>query len=71
MTDDKREELYRMGMAIISSCCEPMTATKEDIIGECPDCGAPVDEDGNALFGCGYSPEDCDTCGTCWCDGSC
>ena len=71
ITDKQRDELYRMGMDIVSGCCDPMEATEDDIVGECPDCGAPVDEDGDALFGCSYSPLDCETCGTHWCDGSC
>jgi len=40
-------------------------------VGECPDCGEPVDEDGDAVTGCNYSPEDCSTCGSRPCDGSC
>ncbi len=37
----------------------------------CPDCGEPVDEEGNALSGCNYSPTTCETCGAAPCDGSC
>jgi len=39
--------------------------------GECPECGEPVDEDGDAVSGCSYSPITCDTCGARPCDGSC
>ena len=48
---------------------------------ECPDCGEPVDEDGDTTqgeddTGCPYPgwwahPDDCDTCGHIDCDRSC
>lgn len=38
----------------------------------CPDCEcAHVDEDGHAVEGCCYSPEECSTCGWRPCDNSC
>lgn len=40
-------------------------------VGECPDCGAPVDEFGDVVSGCFYSPVLCETCGDCPCDESC
>lgn len=40
-------------------------------VGECPDCGEPVNEDGEAVTGCAYSPVVCDTCGSAPCDLSC
>jgi len=39
--------------------------------GECPECGAPVDDDGDAVTGCNYSPTECLICGDAPCDGSC
>jgi len=41
-----------------------------EIVGECPDCGADVDENGEAKA-CAYSPKFCETCGDAPCDGSC
>lgn len=38
---------------------------------ECPDCGMEVDEDGDAIMGCNYSPVLCETCGAAPCDLSC
>jgi len=38
---------------------------------ECPECGEPVNEDGEAPYGCNYSPTACQTCGSRPCDGSC
>ena len=53
-------------------CCSPYDPYKdEDVKGYCPDCGTPVDEDGDALEGCTYSPVDCKTCGWQPCDLSC
>ena len=43
----------------------------EDAVGECPDCGKQVDEDGDAVVGCNYSSCTCPTCGSRPCDGSC
>ncbi len=37
----------------------------------CQECGAMIDEDGNAIGGCEYSPITCSTCGNAECDGSC
>lgn len=37
----------------------------------CPECGEEVDEDGDALVGCYYSPVYCDECGARPCDDSC
>lgn len=42
-----------------------------DAVGECPDCGAEVNEDGEAVEGCYWSPQTCDRCGHQPCDGSC
>ena len=51
-------------------CCEPNDYKKEDINGECPDCGMPTVDD-EAYESCSYSPEECETCGWRPCDGSC
>lgn len=41
-------------------------------VGECPECGGDVDEDGGTTLPyCSYSPEVCATCGWRPCDGSC
>jgi hypothetical protein len=53
------------------SCCSPINDYNEKPVGECPDCGIGVDEDGNAIEGCSYSPEECNTCGWRPCDLSC
>jgi hypothetical protein len=42
-------------------------------VGQCPDCGGDVDEDGDTVERdyCSYSPVECETCGWRPCDGSC
>lgn len=40
-------------------------------VGECPDCGEPVDKEGDAVEGCNYSTVICETCGAAPCDESC
>ena len=42
----------------------------QDII-LCPVCGEEVDESGEALTGCFWSPVSCETCGCAPCDESC
>lgn len=44
---------------------------KPEDIAKCPDCGEDVDADGFAMVGCNYSREECETCGSAPCDGSC
>ena len=51
-------------------CCEPHGSGLPEA-GECPECGNPIDEDGDTLERCGYSPEECEECGWAPCDGSC
>ena len=51
-------------------CCDGTGYNEEDINGEGPKCGEPT-VDGEAYENCGYSPEDCETCGRSGCDGSC
>jgi len=43
----------------------------EYVVGICKECGCPVDENGEALIGCSYSPVHCDICGFKHCDQSC
>lgn len=50
-------------------CCDSFQNGPQE--GECPDCGGPVDYDGDACSGCNYSPVECETCGARPCDGSC
>jgi hypothetical protein len=52
------------------SCCDGWSSSKEEINGECPDCGMET-VDGQAASGCHYSPCDCKTCGAQPCDQSC
>lgn len=51
-------------------CCESNGYTREQIDGECPECGEPT-VDGDAFESCGYSPLQCKTCNSRPCDGSC
>lgn len=52
------------------SCCDPF-GDSIDTVGECPECGGPVDTDGDSTDVCGYSPQECDLCGWAPCDESC
>jgi hypothetical protein len=60
-----------MNMEIINhNCCSPSGYAKEEINGECPECGNPtIDED--AYEACSYSPVECKECGWAPCDNSC
>ena len=51
-------------------CCDGWSYYKEEINGECPDCGAET-VDGHAADGCNYSPVTCETCKSAPCDQSC
>lgn len=51
-------------------CCEPSGWKEEDIDGECPECGMSTC-DGEAFDVCGYSPVECEVCGSAPCDLSC
>jgi hypothetical protein len=51
-------------------CCTPTYFTKEQIDGECSECGCAT-VDGQAYESCEYSPTICETCGSSPCDGSC
>lgn len=66
--------INRNGIAICSDgggCADPWYEPLSNVHGVCPDCGSPVDKDGDAVTGCHYSPCDCETCGHCGCDQSC
>ena len=51
-------------------CCDGWVSLKDSINGECPECGTPT-VDGQAAYGCNWSPVSCETCGHRACDGSC
>lgn len=53
------------------SCCDGWDYSKDDgVKGECPDCGEEA-VDGSAIYGCNYSPVECETCGSAPCDLIC
>ena len=52
-------------------CCDNSGCSEAEVVGECPDCGEPVDKDGWTHNHCNYSPVDCQTCQHAYCDGSC
>jgi len=63
-------DIYTMlSNAKIMGCCSSIYEG-EEIDGECPDCGEPTN-DGDAVYGCSYSPVECETCGSTPCDLSC
>jgi hypothetical protein len=51
-------------------CCEPQGSDLL-VVGECPDCGGPIDMDGDSTEICGYQPDPCPTCGYAPCTGYC
>lgn len=51
-------------------CAEPQGSGLIPV-GECPNCGNPVDEYGVSTEICAYSKEECEECGYAPCDGSC
>jgi hypothetical protein len=54
----------------LNMCCSPSGYRKEEINGECPDCGEPT-VDGDAYESCSYSRLECKECGWRPCDLSC
>jgi hypothetical protein len=54
---------------VTNMCCDAWNNGQP--IGECPACGEPIDEDGDAVTGCNYSPVECKVCGSAPCDDSC
>jgi len=54
------------------SCADPCERDSANTVGNCPDCGNPVDSDGDTTEDvCSYSPVCCDTCGYQPCDQYC
>ena len=51
-------------------CCDPRNYDSK-VVGECEECGSPVDVDGESTEICGYSPIICGECGCAPCDDSC
>jgi len=54
-------------------CCSPMYdgPSKVRVCDVCSECASDLDEYGEPIDGCTYSPVACDTCGWQPCDGSC
>jgi len=52
------------------SCCAPQ-GSDEEVVGECPECGGPVDEGDDSTEICEWSPGVCGICGFAPCDESC
>ena len=50
--------------------CADGYTTDELPVSECPECGTPLDKDGEPTEGCNYSPV-CEVCGGSPCDQSC
>lgn len=54
------------------ACCDGGVISDEPVVGECPSCGADVDEYGDTTeWCCNYSPVECTVCNWSPCDGSC
>ena len=51
-------------------CCDPEN-DESTVVGECVDCGGPIDCNGDSTDVCSYSPCECETCGASPCDESC
>ena len=41
------------------------------VVGTCPDCGAELNSEGEAVTLCSASEPDCDTCCESYCEGAC
>lgn len=52
------------------SCCEPVGSSMKEV-GECVECGNPVDAEGDSTEVCAWSPVECDSCGWSPCNESC
>ncbi len=67
LAPDDEPEFYEYG----KNCPGGVEARKEDVVGRCSACDALVDEDGEAVDVCSYSPVCCQVCGYKPCDQSC
>ena len=52
-------------------CDSSEVINKDEMVIECPKCGAKIDKDGRAFFTCPFSRVVCEICGSRPCDGSC
>ena len=52
-------------------CSMPNDFYIGDIVGECAECGAPVNKDGECEIGCEYGYSGCDKCHIHFCDLGC
>lgn len=60
----KDKELVEWG------CCDGWSSKESEVNGKCKDCDMPT-VDGDAAYGCNWSPISCKTCGYKSCDQSC
>lgn len=60
----KEKVLYEEG------CADGWSSYASAVNGTCPDCGI-LTIDGEAAYGCNWSPVTCETCGYRECDDSC
>ncbi len=53
-------------------CADGWDGSRNPVVGECPECGADIDKDGDSVdCGCYYSTSVCPECGDAPCDESC
>jgi hypothetical protein len=64
------EYANKNGVIAESGCSDGWSSHKDEVNGECPDCGYPT-VNGDAASGCNWSPIACNTCGHRPCDLSC
>ena len=51
-------------------CCEPINYESK-VVGECKECGSPIDADGDSTEVCAWCPIECEECGWAPCELSC
>ena len=68
--DNVSEYANKNGVIAESGCSDGWSSHKDEVNGECPDCGYPT-VNGDAASGCNWSPIACNTCGHRPCDLSC
>lgn len=54
----------------MNECCDGWDHS-DLTVGQCPNCGDDVDDNGDAVRGCNYSDVQCDLCGSRPCNQSC